>query len=67
MTPAEIVSLSVQGIQAIISLAATLGQRDAVLAALDGVLAAARAQTDRDLDAKHAPTTPAQRLDPKER
>ena len=53
MTPAEIVSTAVAAIQGIISLATSLGQRDAVIAALDSVLAAARAQTDRDLDAKH--------------
>lgn len=53
MTPVEIVNVAVGAIQAIISLAASLGQRDAVIAALDAALAAARAQTDRDLAAKH--------------
>ena len=53
MSPAEIVNVAVTAIQAIISLASSLGQRDAVLAALDAALAAARAQTDRDLAAKH--------------
>jgi hypothetical protein len=53
VTPAEIVKLAIDGITTIISLATALGQRDAVLAALDSTLAAARAQTDRDLDRKH--------------
>ena len=55
MSPAEIVNVAVSAIQAIISLASSLGQRDAVLAALDTALAAARAQTDRDLEKKHRP------------
>lgn len=49
----EIVSLAVKGIEAIISLAEKLGKRDAVLAALDATLAAARARTDDDLARKH--------------
>ena len=53
MSPAEIVNTAVQAIGAIISLASSLGQRDAVLAALDATLAAARARTDVDLEAKH--------------
>lgn len=53
MTPAQIVELAVKGIESIISLAEGLGQRDAVLSALDGVLAAARARTDADLERKH--------------
>ncbi len=53
MTPAQIVDLAVSGIQAILRLAEGLGQRDAVLAALDTALAAARAQNDRDLEAKY--------------
>ena len=38
-----------------LSLAESLGQRDAYLEALDGVLGAARAKTDADLDRKHGP------------
>jgi hypothetical protein len=53
MTPAEIVNLAVTAINGILSLAQALGQRDAVIEALDAALAAARAKTDRDLDAKH--------------
>jgi hypothetical protein len=53
VTPAEIVRTAVEAIGAIISLADSLGQRDAVLAALDASLAAARARTDADLAAKH--------------
>lgn len=53
MTPAQIVDIAVSAIKGIISLAEQLGQRDAVLAALDATLAAARARTDRDLEAKH--------------
>jgi hypothetical protein len=53
MTPAEIVTFAVNAIQGIISLASALGQRDAVLEALDATLAAARGKTDRDLEAKH--------------
>lgn len=51
--PDEIVRIAVAGIQTIISLAEGLGQRDAVLAALDATLAAARARTDADLARKH--------------
>jgi hypothetical protein len=51
--PEEVIRLAVLGIQTIISLAEGLGQRDAVLAALDATLAAARSQTDRDLERKH--------------
>ena len=53
MTPAEVVRVAVEAIGAIISLADSLGQRDAVLAALDASLAAARARTDADLATKH--------------
>lgn len=53
MKPDEVIRLAILGIQTIISLAEGLGQRDAVLAALDATLAAARSQTDRDLDRKH--------------
>lgn len=53
MTPAEIVSFAISAINGILSLAQALGQRDAVIEALDAVLAAARSKTDRDLDAKH--------------
>lgn len=53
MTPAEVVQTAVGAIQAVISLASSLGQRDAVLAALDATLAAARARTDADLERKH--------------
>ena len=53
MTPAEVVRVAVEAIGAILSLADSLGQRDAVLAALDASLAAARARTDADLAAKH--------------
>lgn len=53
VTPAEVVRVAVEAIGAIISLADSLGQRDAVLAALDASLAAARARTDADLATKH--------------
>ena len=53
MTPAEIVQIAVTGVQAILSLAESLGQRDAVLSALDATLAAARQRTDADLQRKH--------------
>lgn len=53
MKPDEIVRIAITGIQTIISLAEGLGQRDAVLAALDATLAAARARTDADLARKH--------------
>lgn len=53
MKPEEVIRLAVLGIQTIISLAEGLGQRDAVLAALDATLAAARSRTDRDLGQKH--------------
>lgn len=55
MTEAEIVSLALQGVGAILSLARGLGKEDAVISALQASLAVARAQTDRDLDRKHAP------------
>ena len=53
MKPDEIVRIAVTGIQTIISLAEGLGQRDAVLTALDATLAAARQRTDADLHRKH--------------
>jgi hypothetical protein len=53
MRPEDVVRLAVTGIQTILSLAEGLGQRDAVLAALDATLAAARARTNADLDRKH--------------
>ena len=53
MKPEEIVKLAVEGILAIISLAESLGQRDAVFAALDATLAAVRHRTDADLEKKH--------------
>lgn len=53
MKPDEVIRLAILGIQTIISLAEGLGQRDAVLAALDATLVAARSRTDRDLDRKH--------------
>ena len=53
MSPEQIVRLAVEAIQAVISLAEGLGQRDAVLAALDATLAAVRARTDSDLERKH--------------
>lgn len=53
MTAEQIIRAAVEGILAIISLAESLGQRDAVLAALDATLAAARARTDADLERKH--------------
>ena len=46
MKPEEVIRLAVLGIQTIISLAEGLGQRDAVLAALDATLAAARSRTN---------------------
>lgn len=53
MHPTEVVRIAVEAIRAIISLADGLGQRDAVLSALDATLASARARTDSDLDRKH--------------
>lgn len=53
MKPDEIVRVAIAGIRTIISLAEGLGQRDAVLAALDATLAAARGRTDADLERKH--------------
>ena len=53
LTAEQIVRAAVEAILAIISLAESLGQRDAVFAALDATLAAARARTDFDLDRKH--------------
>ncbi len=53
MKPEEVIRLAVLGIQTIISLAEGLGQRDAVLAALDATLAAARSRTNADLAKKH--------------
>ena len=53
MKPEEVVKIAVEGILAIVSLAESLGQRDAVFAALDATLAAVRARTDADLDRKH--------------
>lgn len=53
MTPAEIIETSVNIIRGVLSFAEAFGQKDAVIAALDGVLAAARGKTDQDLAAKH--------------
>ena len=53
MTPEQIIQAAVAAIHAVLSLAETLGQRDAVLSALDATLAAARARTDADLERKH--------------
>jgi hypothetical protein len=53
VTPEQIIRAAVEGILAIISLAESLGQRDAVLTALDATLAAARGRTDADLERKH--------------
>jgi hypothetical protein len=53
MTPEQIIRMAVEAIKAIISLAEGLGQKDAVLAALDASLAAARQRTDADLAKKH--------------
>ena len=53
MHPTEVVRIAVEAIRAIISLAEGLGQRDAVLSALEATLAAARARTDVDLARKH--------------
>ncbi len=53
MTPEQIIRAAVEGILGIISLAESLGQRDAVLTALDATLAAARGRTDADLERKH--------------
>ncbi len=53
MEPVDVVRVAVEAIRAIISLAEGLGQRDAVLVALDASLAAARARTDADLARKH--------------
>lgn len=53
MTEAETIRLIITSVQGLISLAAALGYRDAVISALDATLAAVRAQTDRDLRRKH--------------
>jgi len=53
MKAEEIVRVAIEGILAIVSLAESLGQRDAVLAALDATLAAVRQRTDVDLEKKH--------------
>ena len=53
MTPEQIVRVAVEAILAVVSLAESLGQRDAVLSALDATLAAARGRTDADLNRKH--------------
>lgn len=53
MSVDEIIRAAVVAIQSILSLAEGLGQRDAVLAALDATLAAARQRTDADLAKKH--------------
>lgn len=53
MRPEDVVSTAVSVIRGVIGLAEALGQRDAVLAALDATLAAARARTDADLNRKH--------------
>lgn len=53
MKPEDVIRIAIEAIQAIISLAEGLGQRDAVLAALDASLAAARARTNADLARKH--------------
>lgn len=53
MKAEDVIRIAVQAINAIISLAEGLGQRDAVLAALDATLAAVRQRTDDDLAKKH--------------
>jgi len=53
VSPEQIVRVAVEAILAVVSLAESLGQRDAVLAALDATLAAARGRTDADLNRKH--------------
>jgi hypothetical protein len=53
VSPEQIVRVAVEAILAVVSLAEGLGQRDAVLSALDATLAAARARTDVDLARKH--------------
>jgi hypothetical protein len=53
VTPEQIVRVAVEAILAVVSLAESLGQRDAVLATLDATLAAARGRTDVDLNRKH--------------
>lgn len=57
MKPEDIVRVVVEAVSALISLAEGLGQRDAVLAALDATLAAARHRTDADLARKHGRST----------
>lgn len=57
MTEAETIRLIITSVQGLISLAAALGYRDAVISALDATLAAVRAQTDRDLKRKHRPSS----------
>lgn len=54
MDPATIVATVVSIVQGAIALAEHLGQRDAVLTALDAVLAAHRAKVDAELRAKHS-------------
>jgi len=53
MDPATIVATIVSIVQGAIALAEHLGQRDAALAALDGLLAAHRAKVDAELRLKH--------------
>jgi len=61
MTPAEteLINTGVNVLRALLSLAASLGVRDAMLEAFDGVLSVARSKTDRDLAEKHRKTDPA--------
>lgn len=53
MRPEDVIHVAVEAIKAVLSLAEGLGQRDAVLAALDASLAAARQRTNSDLARKH--------------
>lgn len=53
MDPATIVQTIVSIVEGAIALATHLGQRDAVLTALDAALAAHRAKVDAELRIKH--------------
>lgn len=57
MKPEDVIRIAVEAIKAILSLAEGLGQRDAVLAAIDATLSAARSRTDADLARKHGGST----------
>lgn len=53
MGAAEIFKLVTDGLRVLFDFAVSVGQRDAAISAMDAFMATARAQNDRDLDAKH--------------